>query len=212
MFNKSIVPLSLACFCMLGSIGRSAIVLRVDMDLDTPGIQPNLVGSEGSTVTAGLFMELTGNTSVATFNYSVQFDTNELLFVSRSETPDVLTGLSELDASNPNNSPAGILRRFDGGTFASGPVGPFGPVKIGQLVFTAIAPSGTLSDIDILPGRFEPLFDSFFDNGFNEVTSQVTFFGGSFSPSVIPEPTSMGLVMVGCAIGAFGWRRRASNN
>jgi hypothetical protein len=208
MLKKFVFAMSLLAVCMLGGVARSAIVLSVDMDLATAGIQENLVTSQGSTVTAGLFMELTGTTSVATFNYSVQFDRNELSFVSRRETPDVLTGLVEIDASNPNDLAAGILRRFDGTTFGNGPVGPFGPVKVGELVFTANTITGGPTDFDILPGRFEPTFDSFFDNGFAEVTAQVTFRGGSVSLAVIPEPTSVGLVFIGCAISAFGSRRR----
>jgi len=194
---------------MLGGVGRSAIVLRVDMDLATPGIQSNLVTTPGSMVTTGLFMELTAPTSLAIYNFSVEFDRNELTFQSRSETPETLTGLSELDTTNGNNISTGRLFRFDGGTFAAtgGPTGPFGPVKVGEIVFLASAPTGTGTDIDVTPGRFEPLFDTFFDNPGVEVTNQVTFVGGSVS--FVPEPTSMGLVVLGCAMASFGARRRA---
>lgn len=195
---------------MFVEVGRSAIVLRVDMDPATPGIQDNIVATPGTTLTTGLFMELTAPTSLAVYNFSVQFDTNELTFQSRSETPEVLTGLSELDATNPNNISTGRLFRFDGGTFsaAGGPTGPFGPVKVGEINFLASTPLGTATDIDVIPGLFEPSFDSFFDNPGAEVTSQVTFFGGSVSLAVIPEPTSMGLVFIGCAVASFAARRR----
>ncbi len=213
MFSRLIVPMSMLCVCMLGGVGRSAIVLRVDMDLATTGIQTNLVATPGSTVTAGLFMELTAPTSLSVYNFSVEFDRNELTFQSRSESPEALTGLSELDTTNINNISTGRLFRFDGGTFAAtgGPTGPFGPVKVGEIVFLASAPTGAATDIDLTPGRFEPLFDTFFDNLGIEVTNQVTFFGGSVSVANIPEPASMGLVVIGCAVAVFGARRRSNS-
>jgi hypothetical protein len=209
MMKKMIVPISMLCIAMLGSVGRSAIVLSVDMDLVTPGIQSNIEASPGATVTAGLMIELTAPTSLAVYNFSVEFDRNELTFQSRSETPDALTGLSELDATNGNNISTGQLFRFDGGTFAAtgGPTGPFGPVRVGQVAFLVSTPTGSATDIDVRPGRFEPLFDTFFDNLGSEVTAQVTFVGGSVT--AIPEPTSLGLVAIGCTIMSLGWRRRS---
>jgi hypothetical protein len=209
MMKKMIVPISMLCIAMLGSVGRSAIVLSVDMDLLTPGIQSNIQTSPGATVTAGLMIELTAPTSLAVYNFSVEFDRNELTFQSRSETPDALTGLSELDSTNGNNISTGQLFRFDGGTFAAtgGPTGPFGPVRVGQVAFLVSTPTGSATDIDVRPGRFEPLFDTFFDNLGSEVTAQVTFVGGSVT--AIPEPTSLGLVAIGCTIMSLGWRRRS---
>jgi hypothetical protein len=189
------------------SVGRSEIIISVDMDAATPGIQSVLEGTPGTTITAGLWMQLTGSTSIATYNFSVEYDRTELTFQSRIETPNALTGLSELDPSNPVESNIGRLRRFDGGTFASGPVAPFGPVKIGEIVFSTLVPSGEAADFDVTPGRFEPLFDTFFDNGFNEVTSLVTFVPGSFTAIAIPEPTSMTLLGLAIASGAFVRRR-----
>jgi hypothetical protein len=198
-------------FFALGSLlpistGRSEIIISVDMDSATPGIQSNFEAMPGTTLTAGLFMQLTGNTSIATYNFSVEYDRTELTFQSRSETPGNLTGLSELDPSNPVETSNGRLRRFDGGTFASGPTGPFGPVRIGEISFLITNPVGGPNDFDVTPGRFEPLFDTFFDNGFNEVTGLVTFNSGSLS--VIPEPTSLSLVGIALLVGGVSRRRR----
>jgi PEP-CTERM motif len=192
------------------SIGRSEIIISVDMDAATPGIQSFMEGIPGTTITAGLWMQLTGSTSIATYNFSVEYDRSELTFQSRSETPGVLTGLSELDTSNPVDTSNGRLRRFDGGTFATGPVAPFGPVRIGEITFSTLAPTGGTGDFDITPGRFEPLFDTFFDNAFNEVTNTVTFNPGSFVATAIPEPTSMTLLGLAIASGAFLRRRQAA--
>jgi len=202
-------------FFAFGSIlpintGRSDIIISVDMNPVTPGIQSNfeaVAGSIGTTFTAGLFMQLTGSTSISVYNFSVEYDRNELTFRSRSETPANLTGLSELDTTNANNISTGRLFRFDGGTFAAsgGPTAPFGPVKIGEIVFSTSTPSGGASDIDITPGRFEPLFDTFFDNPGAELMSSVIFNGGSLSVA-IPEPASLSLV--GIALLASGVYRR----
>lgn len=199
-------------FLLVGGIlpmttGWSAIVISVDMDAATPGIQSNFEGIAGSTLTAGLWMELTDSTSIATYNFSVEYDTTELTFQSRSETPANLTGLSELDASNPVNTATGRLLRFDGTTFGNGPVAPFGPVKIGEIVFSTLTPSGGAADFDVTPGRFEPIFDMFFDNASGDVTNAVTFNGGSFSAVAVPEPTSISLVGLALFTGAFRRRR-----
>ncbi len=208
--TKKILWLFLALSSVLPiSTGRTEIIVSVDMDAATPGIQSSFQGTPGSTLTAGLWMQLTAATSIATYNFSVEYDRTELTFQSRSETPGNLTGLSELDTSNPNETATGRLRRFDGGTFASGPVGPFGPVKIGEIVFSTLNPAGGPADFDVTPGRFEPLFDTFFDNGFAEVTSLVTFNGGSFSVAAIPEPSSLSLLGLTIFAGAF--RRRRSD-
>ena len=209
MLARLIIPLSILFVVMTANAGRSAIVLRVDMDPVAAGVQTNIIGTPGATITAGLFMELTGTTSLSGYNYSIQYDSNELTFQSRMELPSNLTGLSELDSSNPND--VGLLQRFDGGTFnlAGGPTGPFGPVKVGEILFTVKTPSGTASDIDVIPGRFEPTADRSFDNNFAEVTTSISYFGGSVSVASIPEPTSLTLVVGSCF--AIVLRRRIAN-
>ena len=194
-----------------GNIGWPDIIVSVDMDPVANGIQSNVSGSIGSEIRAGLWLQLTGTTSISGYNFSVQYDTAELTFQSRTETPSVLTGLSELDFSNPTDSATGILRRFDGGTFnpAGGPSGPFSAVKIGEIVFLAKSPSGSVSDFDVTPGRFEASADRSFDNNFSEITTLITFNGGSFTPvAVVPEPTSMSLIGLTVLISAFRRRRR----
>lgn len=192
---------------LLPAVGKSAIIVSVDMDSATPGIQNTIESAPGSTITAGLFMELTGQTTIATYNFSVQYDTSELSLVSRAETPSALTGLTELDASNPNQTNNGLLLRFDGTTFGNGPAAPFGPVRIGEVVFNALNPTGGAADIDITAGRFEPAFDLFFENNFNEVTN-VTFVGGSVT-TAIPEPSSILLLSLVGTCGAIYRRRRS---
>ena len=216
MRTRFAIPLSVFLVCLMGSVGRSGIVLRVDMDLLTPGIQSNVEKTAGSNVTAGLMFELTGSTSIGDYNFSVQFDTNELLFVSRSETPGTLPGLVESDNDLGRQVPLnGLLRRFDGSAFGggSGPTGPFGPVKVGEVSFTVIAPVGGPTDNDIIAGIFELLptpFDQFIDNGRIDITSQVTFFGGSVSIA-IPEPASF-MLLATSLLAMFRFRRRHLSN
>lgn len=179
------------------------------MDALTPGIQSTFAGQAGATLTAGLWMQLTGTTSLAVYNFSVEYNRNELTFQSRSETPAALTGLSELDSSNGHNISTGQLYRFDGGTFAAtgGPTAPFGPVKVGEVVFSTLNPAGSPGAIDVAPGRFEATFDTFFDNLGAEVTNLVTFNGGTFVVA-IPEPTSLSLLGLSASVCSIFRRRR----
>ncbi|MDZ4849120.1 MAG: PEP-CTERM sorting domain-containing protein [Pirellulaceae bacterium] len=196
--------------CLSSNPSHAGIVIRIDMDSVLPGIQSTVLALPGATITAGLWMELTSPSSISSYNFSVRYDSNELTFASRSETPGNLTGLSEIDNGAAeaapytiNGVPGMVLSRFDGATLGNGPVGPFGPVKVAEVNFTSSAIAGDLLDLDIVPGTFDTLFNEFFDNNGNFVNANIQFFGGSVT--AVPEPSSM--MLLGGATAALAWRR-----
>jgi hypothetical protein len=182
-----------------------AIIVSVDLDDATPGIQNNRIFGAGQSVTAGVFMELTSPSNLAIYNFSVRYDTSELTFVSRAES--AFGVLTETDTTNPVNTTTGTIFRIDGSTFGPAQTAPFGPTRVATLVFTTTNPTGGINDIDIIAGLFQSADDLFFDNAFNNVNTTVTFNGASIS--AVPEPGSVMLLAAGGA-GLFWFRRRCS--
>jgi hypothetical protein len=197
-------------FCTLNSQARAAIILSVDFDPLTPGIQSERGVATGETFSADVVMNLTEASTLSAYQFSVQFDRNEIEFVSRSETAPPGFGFFETDSSNVNNLANGLLYRF-GADSGAGPVAPAGPFVVASLTFRGLAPSGSPTDIDVRPGKFETGLDDFLANGtFLPIPdSQLVFNGGSVTASAaIPEPTSLGLAL-GCSVlASFVFRRR----
>ncbi len=199
----------------LGSVverSHAAVVLSVDFDALTSGIQSSLTATSGQTIAADIVLSLTETTSLSAFQFSVMFDRTELTFVSRSESFPAGFGFVETDTTNTNNlgisGTQGLLFRFGGDTGA-GPVAPAGPFVVASLAFTASQPTGAATDIDIVPMRLTSEGDDFLVNGTFAVipTAQLVFNGGSVT-AAIPEPSTMGLVMAGFAVASTGIRRR----
>lgn len=205
----------------MSAVSYAAVIVSVDMDLASPGIQSTLETTPGSNVSFGLVLSLTSPTSLSAYNLSFRYDNSELTYVTGSRQEFAsnvpVTGggaFSETDTANQLSPfsivgvPGLVLSRFDGVTTGQGPTGPFGPVLIAQASFTATAPVGNASDIDVLPGLFEAAFNENFDNSSNLLLgSDFVFNGGSLTLSTIPEPTSL-LLMSFAGFGLTFARRR----
>ncbi len=194
----------------LSAASYASIIVSVDMDLATAGIQNSATAQVGGTYTAGLFMQLTadGNaTTLGNYNYSVGFTNANLRMTARTETS--FGSLNPIDNSNPINNTTGRALRFDGVDFGAGQLTPLGPVQIGTVTFDVIGAGNST----ITPGTFETAFDLFVAaNGITNLTNQVVFNGGTLVTAV-PEPTSVVLVgvgLVGLALGRRRWKQRAS--
>jgi len=203
----------ISVFCV--SPASAGIIVSMDMDPTTGAIESHRVVAVNDEFAVDIVLTLTGDTSLALYGFGVRFDTEELDFVSRTETPP--SPFSEFDKTNPfvdnlgppyepalGAVPFGWLQRFDGGTLGDGPVAP-AVLRVATLRFKAVQPQGDGSNIDLIAGLFEPGIDGFYANDYAELAP--TFQGGSLT--VVPEPSS--LVLLGIAavcVGGWHFRRR----
>ncbi len=159
------------------SLLDSRLTISIDLDPTTDGIQSTGDFKKGDVVTADVVMTLTGAASLSSYGYSVRFDTDELDFATRAETPP--PGMDEADPQNftdENSGSAapfgnyGWLRRFDAITLGNGPIAP-GTFVVASLTFNVVNLGGGVNDVDIMAGRFEDGVDDFFDNDGNDLTA-----------------------------------------
>jgi len=205
------------CFLVAALAGvapaaRGAIILSVDLDPSTAGIQSNVTAVNGQSITANIVMELTGSSNLSFYQFSLGFDRSELTFNSRTESAPPGFGFVETDTRNLDNlataAPQGQLYLFGADTGA-GPVAPFAPFVVATASFTVNNPSGGLGDIDLFPFKSitAPFEDDFLTNGtFVPVPNgELVFNGGSVT--AIPEPSSIGLVCIGSVLASLRRRR-----
>ncbi len=139
------------------SLLDSRLTVSIDLDPTTDGIQSTGDFKKGDVVTANVVMTLTGAASLSSYGYSVRFDTDEVDFVSRTETPP--TGMDEADNQNFSDENAGNgapfgnfgwLRRFDAITLGNGPIAP-GTFVVATLTFNVVNLGGGVNDVTSWP-------------------------------------------------------------
>lgn len=201
------------------STSKADVIITMDMNPSLSGIQNTIEASSGDTITAGIYLSLSGPTSLSAYNVAFRYDDSEVVYLpgSRQESAGNVIGpggaFGQTDSANNVNPftiptvPGLVLSRFDGVTTGEGPSGIYGPVLIGQASFTVNSPSGNASDIDFLPGLFEVAFNENFDNLGNLLTAaNFQFIGGSVIAAV-PEPSSL-LLLLTFSTGIVFTRRR----
>jgi hypothetical protein len=220
-----IAGLILAVTCFAEPV-RAGINVSVDWDGTLAnGIQSTIVANPGDTVTATIVFTITGTSSISTYEVSTRFSSDELLFVSRTDTgPSNLqntppssgnTGpiynIQNVGSGDPNFGAFGV-NEFIAGTVPNpgdpGPTSSSPPFAVSAITFT-VRPGA--SGLVILPGFFNTSLDSFYDNSNTLVPeSEVTFNGGSIT--AVPEPTAVAMVSVTLiAFGLHRSRKRRSN-
>ncbi len=208
---KKFVLLTLSALAIVAMTGRSeaAVTFSADFNPAEDGIQSTVDASIGDRVTIDFVFDLTDTTSLSFWNFSVLFNTDNLAFVSREETPPPGASYVESDTANVNDLPNGLLHRFGFDT-AVGPIAPFGPVKVGSATFDVIGLNTPASGFDVTVGDFDlPGIDEFLGNDFLPIDRSMVFFeGGSLSAVAIPEPSSMAIFGVLGVAGAYRVRRK----
>lgn len=196
----------LSCIALIGS-ARGEVILNVA--LDPPAVGPSYFA--GDTVTANLVMELTTPTDLGAYNFSVEYDSNELTFLSATNN-----GFFSLAPFTNPTSAAGsnVVRNFDGFVLAanSGETAPRGPTTAGVLQFRVNSVLGLDdSGIDIRPrlSSENPSEDAFFTiAGAQLADSSLNFSGASVNTiAAVPEPTSLAALGIG-AVALYRHRRR----
>ena len=209
---RAVFRIAFCCVAATCSTTFADVELLVDLDPGTPGIQAEGFYNNGDLVNADLVLNLpnvTATTPLSGYSFTVRFDTSELTFSGRSESPaNAGTGWTEFIVGGNNDLPNGLLFNFDGlapsGSFITPPTGPF---VIGNISFTAVNPTGDGTDPDIEIGFFDNVTDGLVDDNDTLIPgSQITL--GFASVSAVPEPTGAAGTILAMIAGCVFRRRR----
>ena len=214
-------------FCILMSAGnqlRAGLVLAVDFDINATGIQNEAIVDSNGKTTAWLVLSLTGNTDLYAYQFSIRFNSDRLVLVSKDDTPPTnVNGKSfrenltiEKTQSGSDESFANYIEinYFDGEipdpnnqnlaiTRAEIPNG----LVLGVLNFQV---RGSGDALLILPGLYDKNDgpgDVDFPDAFQGNDGPITgsFLGGSIV--AVPEPSSLLLVTAVAGVCCIGYLR-----
>lgn len=220
--NMRWLGLFLAGVLFVPSMAKATVVISIDMDPGTAGIQDSLIIPAGSTdnFTVNIVGTFSNNLEVSYFSFTVRLDDQELDFISR--TRNNVAGLSPFSSGTPQVPGSGYapmgggphldIQGFDAIDFNNGSSIPDGTYILGTLTLKPTAVDNFLQTqlVDILPGLFNNPgtagtadgVDGFAGPDFNFLDSSgFTFNGGKIS--AVPEPSSMvalGVIAVGGAV------------
>ena len=194
---------------LFGSMAAAsaAVVVAVDMDISTPGIQAVRTVTLNEIFTVGLIMTADA-AGVSSYGVSVNFDNAELTLSGAPASTELLPALFTGNVNpgvNSESQALGQIRTFEAFTFAAGPVSS--SFTIGTISFKATAPV-TDAFLDVTLGLFNVGIDGIFNNAGGDLGPGAVFVGGLVN--VVPEPASAALLAAGvCAGLVFPRRKRA---
>jgi hypothetical protein len=185
-----------AVAALLGCIGGAgaAVMISVDLDTATAGIQTVRTVAAGDTFTAALIMDVDAG-GVSSYSVSANFDTAELTLdgAPAASYPALPGGL--LAGPAPSESAAlGRVWSFTAFTLGLGPTST--SFTFGNIKFKVVTPA-TDGLVDVDTGFFNSpgIFDSMFDN----LGSPVVPVFNTAQVNVIPEPGTIACTAVGLA-------------
>jgi hypothetical protein len=168
---------------------RADLILYVDFDPHTDGIQNSLTILQGDSFTANLILEFSGVTSggLDSYRFSVGFDSTAMSFGSANSIP--LAGFTPT-SSSPELVGLNQVTPFEASSLdiGNGPATPLSAL-VGSIDFTAGMTLGTF----IVAPYEDDLLDGSFDNQLNQITPM--FNSGSVTITAVPEPSSMCLML-----------------
>ncbi len=183
----------------------AAVMVEVDMDDITPGIQSTRSSSSPFTATLWMTADASG---VSSYAVSVLFDNTELMLDGGSAATEFLPAgfafnfsigvASESNGITPN-SPAGSVNSFEAATFGPGPVSSLFPIGTIKFKVLSVVDDGS-PDVSI--GLFNGGVDGISDSVGGDLAPTAIYVAGR----VVPEPGSVALLLAGA--GALSLRRR----
>lgn len=212
--NVRWLGLALAGLMLCPAAAKAGVVISIDMDTNTAGIQNSLTLLPGDTnnFTVDVYMEITDATLVSYYSFGVRVDDDEMDFVSRQRFFN--NGWAQIGGNLPVLSGSGdpllgpgnyrTVQDFSGAVFDVNDSVGAGTYLIGRITVT---PTGPLNDafIDFSPGFYNAGVDLIADETDTPLAG-VVFNGGTLS--AVPEPSSF-LALGGCvAAGVAGRMRR----
>ena len=185
----------------------AALLVSVDMDTGTPGIQSSISVLPGAAFSVDLWVTVDA-AGLSSFSISSTFDTTELSLNPpggpAASQPALPGGLAPFTPPSENNG-LGQVYSFNGGTFGTGPVST--SFIFGSISFTAPTPvTNGVDDVSVgyfnLPGAI----DDAFNNASVSVAPGTVFTGGKVN--IVPEPCSAALLILGACVSGALTRRR----
>jgi len=186
-------------------------IFRIDMDSTTPAIDTVISPPLLSTISVGVYLDLTGGgagypAGMSIYGVSLAFDNTELsLMGAPAATQSIPTlvpfGFGTLgvpaelgaDLGYDAGGTWGSIKSFAGFTLGAGPVNGLHLLGTVNFKVNSIVSDGFL---DVIPGFFNAGVDGLFDNASAAIPMPpANFVGGSVG--VVPEPSVSALLLCG---------------
>ena len=166
------------------SLTRADMIVSIDFDPITPGIQNSITVMQGQSLSANIVLQYSDAVGLDSYQFSVSFDDNALTGLTVVQFAP--SGFEEY-AGNPVIS-GSVITPFNGASIdvSNGPAS-IAPTIVGTLELSA---GVGLGDFFITPYE-DGLFDGSFTNDFMlpPITPQFNF--GTVTITAIPEPSAM---------------------
>ena len=207
MKHRKIPKIVLGLTALFGGLATlpAAVMIEVDMDDITPGIQSTRSSLAPFTATLWMTADPAG---VSSYSVSVLFDNTELMldgspaateFLPVGFTFNFTAGVASESNGITPNSPAGSVNSFEAATFGPGPVSSLFPIGTIKFKVLSIVNDGS-PDVSI--GLFNAGADGISDSVGGDLAPTAIYVAGR----VVPEPSSIALLLAG--MGTLSLRRR----
>lgn len=189
------------------TVAPAAVVVSVDMDTVTPGIQSSITVVPGTAFSVDLWITVDA-LGLSSFSISAVFDTSELSLSPpagpAASQPALPGGLTPFAPPTESNA-LGHVYSFNGGTFGPGPAST--SFIFGSISFTAPTPiTDASNDVSVGYFNFPGIIDDASTSGGASLLGATTFTGGKVN--VVPEPASAVLLLAGAGMLSAGRCRR----